>query len=106
MVCVLVDPAILRAFAVQVGEASKAVSDAGLKDKVFGSGDGVGGSALQWAAHGLGVNLDGPLAKFATEVGWMGDAVRGAADTFEVSDEELAGRFAMLYTDPPKAKGK
>ncbi|ATL70035.1 hypothetical protein CRH09_31475 [Nocardia terpenica] len=102
----LVDPAILRAFAVQVGEASKALTDAGLKDKVFGSGDGVGGSALQWAVHGLGVNLDAPLAKFATEVGWMGDAVRGAADTFEVSDEELAGRFAMLYTDPPKAKGK
>ncbi|MBF6332336.1 hypothetical protein [Nocardia transvalensis] len=100
----LVDPAILRSFAAQVGEASKSVSDAGLKDKLGTSGDGMSGSALQWAARSLALNVAAPLTKFAQEVGWMGDAVHGTATKFEITDDDLAGRFNMLYNDPPKAK--
>ena len=93
----LVDPDVLRAFAGQVQLASTAVADADL-GSVAGSGaDGLPGSTTQWAAWTIGAHIRGLVGEIAEDVRAMGEAVRGAGDSYEVTDADLAGDFAGLF---------
>ncbi|MFC4126034.1 type VII secretion target [Nocardia rhizosphaerae] len=101
----LVDPAILRTFATSVDEASRTVSATDLAGKIAAVFDGLPGSQAQWAAKRAGAVVQTPLNEFAGDIASMGEAVRGAAGTYEVTDEELAGGFNALQTEDPCAKG-
>ncbi|WP_006244522.1 type VII secretion target [Mycolicibacterium tusciae] len=93
----LVDPEILRAFSGHVDTASAAITAADLGATVSSAGDGLPASTTQWAAHSVGEHLASMADGLAENVAKMGQAVRGAADTFEVADDALAGSFDGLF---------
>lgn len=93
----LVDPEILRAFAGQVDSVSAAITAADVGTKVSSAGDGLAGSTTQWAARSVGEHFSTMTTQLADNVRKMGQAVRGAGDTFEVTDDALAGSFDGLF---------
>ena len=93
----LVDPEILRAFSGQVHAASAVITAADLGTTASSAGDGLPGSTTQWAARSVGDHLASMTAQLAENVAKMGQAVHGAADTFEVADDALAGSFDGLF---------
>jgi hypothetical protein len=93
----LVDPEILRAFAGQVETASSAIREADVGNKVTTAADGLDGSTTQWAARLVGAHVTEIANSIATNVNEMGVAVRGAGDTYEVTDADLAGNFRGIF---------
>lgn len=93
----LVDPELLRGLAAEVSSASASITAANLGAKVTSGADALPGSTTQWACHVVGGHLAGLAAQLADDVSKMGTAVRGAADTFEVEDDALAGAFDGLF---------
>ncbi|WP_319453590.1 MULTISPECIES: type VII secretion target [unclassified Mycobacterium] len=93
----LVDPQILKAFAGEVDGVSASIKAADVGTKVTAAADGVPGSTTQWAAHAVGEHFGAMAGKLADNVAKMGQAVRGAGDTFEVADDALAGNFDGLF---------
>ena len=55
------------------------------------------GSTTQWAAHSVGEHFTTMADELADNVTKMGQAVRGAGDAFEVTDDALAGAFDGLF---------
>lgn len=92
-----VDPEVLRAFAGQVEIASGLIREADVGNKVATAADGLDGSTTQWATRLVGAHVKEVAEKIATEVNEMGAAVRGAGDTYEVSDADLAGSFKGIF---------
>lgn len=92
-----VDPEVLRAFAGQVDIASGLIREADVGSKVATAADGLDGSTTQWAARLVGAHVKEVAGKIATSVSNMGTAVRGAGDTYEVSDAGLAGSFGKIF---------
>ncbi|WP_454793015.1 WXG100 family type VII secretion target [Mycolicibacterium lutetiense] len=92
-----VDPEVLRAFAGQVDIASGLIREADVGSKVATAADGLDGSTTQWAARLVGAHVKEVAEKIATNVNNMGTAVRGAGDTYEVSDADLAGGFGKIF---------
>ncbi|MFC6012506.1 type VII secretion target [Nocardia lasii] len=101
----LVDPAILRTFANSVDEASQTVAATDLAGKIAAVFEGLPGSQAQWAARRAGEVVRTPLNEFAGDIASMGTAVRGAASTYEVADDDLAASFRALQNSDPTAKG-
>jgi len=93
----LVDPEVLRALAAQADGASSTISSADVAGKTTSAADGLPGSTTQWAARAVGEHLSQAAAKLADSVAKMGQAVRGAGDTYEVADDALAGNFDGLF---------
>ncbi|MCV7152926.1 type VII secretion target [Mycolicibacterium pyrenivorans] len=93
----LVDPDILRVFATHVDTASSAIRGADVGGKVVDAADGLPGSTTQWAAHSVGEHISKIANDLADDVHKMGLAVRGAGDSYEVTDTELAGSFDGLF---------
>ncbi len=93
----LVDPAVLRALAVQAEAASSTIASADVGNKTTSAADGLPGSTTQWAAGTVGDHFSQMAAKMADNVTKMGQAVRGAGDAFEVTDDALAGDFDGLF---------
>lgn len=93
----LVDPAVLRAFAGQVNTVAGVISRADIGNEVSTSAAALPGSTSQWAAHSVGAHFSVMAAKLAKNVTTMGTAVRGAGDTYEVADDALAGQFDGLF---------
>ncbi|HET6735447.1 type VII secretion target [Mycobacterium sp.] len=93
----LVDPEILRAFAGQVDTASSTIREADAGNKVSTAADGLPGSTTQWAARLVGGHVTEQANAIAANVTKMGQAVRGAANTYEVTDEALAGSFKGIF---------
>lgn len=93
----LVDPAVLRALAGQTGTASSTISSADVGNKTTSAADGLPGSTTQWAAGTVGEHFSQMATKLADNVTKMGQAVRGAGDAFEVTDDVLAGDFDGLF---------
>lgn len=93
----LVDPDILRAFAGQVETASSAIREADVGRKVTTAADGLDGSTTQWAARLVGAHVTEQANAIATNVNEMGVAVRGAGDSYEVTDTDLAGTFGGIF---------
>jgi uncharacterized protein YukE len=94
---VLVDPLVLKAFAGEVDEVSDSIEGADVGTKMATSADGLAGSTTQWVAHAVGGHFDSTAKKLADSVTKMGRAVRGAGDTFQVVDDDLAGNFDGLF---------
>lgn len=92
-----VDPQVLRAFAGQVDGVAAVLSDANPGHVVSTSGDGLRNSATQWAGHGAGEHFTQMATTLADDVAEMGRAVRGAAGTYEVTDDALASSFDGLF---------
>lgn len=92
-----VDPEILRAFAGQVGTASELIREADVGNRVATSADGLDGSTTQWAARLVGVHVKQAADDIAANVDAMGVAVRGAGDSYEVSDSGLADSFEGIF---------
>jgi hypothetical protein len=92
-----VDPEILRAFAGQVDIASGLIREADVGTKVATAADGLDGSTTQWAARLVGAHVKQAAEQIATNVNEMGVAVRGAGDTYEVTDVGLAGTFGGIF---------
>ena len=92
-----VDPEILRAFAGQVDVASGLIREADIGSKVSTAADGLDGSTTQWAARLVGAHVKEVADRIATNVTNMGTAVRGAGDTYEVSDASLADSFGKIF---------
>ncbi|MCH9728309.1 MAG: hypothetical protein K0U84_01255 [Actinomycetia bacterium] len=93
----LVDPDILRAFAGQVDGASAAIREADVGNKASSSADGLPGSTTQWAARLVGAYITEQADAIAAHVTSMGEAVRGAGNTYEVTDSDLAGSFTGIF---------
>lgn len=93
----LVNPEVLRALAGQVDAASSTISAAGVGTKTTSAADGLPGSTTQWAARAVGEHFSQMATKLADNVTKMGQAVRGAGDAFEVTDDALASDFDGLF---------
>ncbi|MBO0681456.1 hypothetical protein JRC04_28675 [Mycolicibacterium sp. S2-37] len=93
----LVDADVLRAFADRVGIASNAIQETDLGRTVTSAADGVNGSVTQWAARSVGAHVATLAAQIVQNVASMGTAVRGAGETYEVTDEDLAGSFHGIW---------
>lgn len=92
-----VDPEILRAFAGQVEAASSSIREAEVGTKVSTAADGLPGSTLQWAVRLVGGHVTEQANAIATNVDKMGQSVRGAGNTYEVTDTDLAGSFEGIF---------
>ena len=93
----LVDPDLLRAFAAQVDTTAAGLQDLDVGATATGAADGLPGSATQWAARHVGERLGSIAADLLDDVTAMGSAVRGAGDSYQVTDEGLAGNFKNLF---------
>ncbi|MCH9728333.1 MAG: hypothetical protein K0U84_01380 [Actinomycetia bacterium] len=93
----LVDPEVLRTLASQTDAASSTISSAGVGKKTTSAADGLPGSTTQWSARTVGEHFAQMATKLADNVSKMGQAVRGAGDAFEVTDDALASDFDALF---------
>lgn len=93
----LVDPAVLRTLAGQTDAASSTISSADVGNKATSAADGLAGSTTQWAAMTVGEHVSQMATRLADNVTKIGQAVRGAGDAFEVTDDALAGDFDGLF---------
>ena len=93
----LVDPEILRAFAGQVATASTAIREADVGNKVSTAADGLPGSTTQWATRLVGGHVTEQANAIAASVTKMGEAVRGAGDRYEVTDNDLAESLKGIF---------
>ena len=93
----LVDPEILRAFAGHVDFVSGSINGAAVGPAVTSAADGLPGSTTQWAARSVGEHFTQFADRLAQNVARMGEAVRGAGDTFEGADATLASNFDGLF---------
>jgi hypothetical protein len=94
---VLVDPEVLRAFAGHVDIVSGRITGAAVGPTTTSAADGLPGSTTQWAARTVGEHFTQVADRLAQNVVRMGEAVRGAGDTFEVADATLASNFDGLF---------
>jgi uncharacterized protein YukE len=92
-----VDPQILRALAGQVDSVAGVIRSADVGTKATTGADGLPGSTTQWAAHSVGAHFTQMATRLAEDVTKMGQAVHGAGDTFEATDDALAGTFDGLF---------
>jgi hypothetical protein len=92
-----VDPEVLRAFAGQVDITSSVIREADIGAKVATAADGLDGSTTQWAARLVGAHVKQLADQIAVAITDMGTAVRGAGNTYEVSDGDLAGSFTRIF---------
>ncbi|MGB0969630.1 MAG: type VII secretion target [Mycobacterium sp.] len=92
----LVDPEVLRTLASQTDAASSTISSAGVGNKTTSAADVLPGSTTQWSAR-VGEHFAQMATKLADNVTKMGQAVRGAGDAFEVTDDALASDFDGLF---------
>ncbi|MGB2923601.1 MAG: type VII secretion target [Mycobacterium sp.] len=92
-----VDPEILRAFAGQVDNTAGLIRDADVGTTVATAADGLDGSATQWAARLVGAHVTEIVDQIASNVADMGTAVRGAANSYEVTDTDLADSFEGIF---------
>jgi uncharacterized protein YukE len=92
-----VDPQVLRALAGQVDSVAGVIRSADVGTKATTAADGLPASTTQWAAHSVGQHFTEMATKLADNVTKMGQAVRGAGDTFEAADDVLAGTFDGLF---------
>lgn len=97
MGAVEVDPEVLRAFAGQVDLASALIREAHVGTKVATAADGLDGSTTQWAARLVGAHVMEIADQIATHVDDIGVAVRGAGNSYEVTDSDLAGSFDGIF---------
>lgn len=93
----LVDPEILRAFAGQVDAASSAIREADVGRRVNTAADGLDGSATQWAARLVGAHVAERVDVIAANLTELAQAVRGAGNTYEVTDSALSGSFDSVF---------
>lgn len=93
----LVDPELLRAFAAQVDAAAASLEGLDVGTTSTAAADGLPGSSTQWSTRHVGERLGKIAADIISDVSAMGGAVRGAGDTYEVTDEALAGDFKKLF---------
>jgi hypothetical protein len=94
---VLVDPEVLRAFAAQVDAVAATITGLDVGGAATTAADGVAGSATQWAARQVGHHLGLAANDVVKDVEYMGSAVHGAGDRYEVDDATLAGTFKQLF---------
>lgn len=92
-----VDPDVLRAFAGQVDIASGLIREADVGTEVVTAADGLEGSTTQWAARLVGAHVKEIAEEIAADVDKMGAAVRGAGNTYEVTDAGLASTFKGIF---------
>jgi hypothetical protein len=93
----LVNPELLRAFAVQVDTASASIRSADVGHKATTAADGIPGSTTQWAMRVVGEHMTQKANDIAKNITDMGVAVRGAGDKYEVEDSTLAGAFDGMF---------
>lgn len=93
----LVDPELLRALAGQTEVTSSLIGEADAGNKVTTAADGLAGSTTQWAARLIGGHVTERANVLATNVTKIGQAVRGAGNTYEVADSDLAGTFTGIF---------
>ncbi|TMS53703.1 hypothetical protein [Mycobacterium sp. DBP42] len=93
----LVDPEVLRAFAGQVDIASSVIHEADVGGKVSAAADNLPGSTTQWVARLVGTHATERVDGIAANVADMGQAVRGAGNTYEVTDANLERNFKGIF---------
>ncbi|KUI11504.1 hypothetical protein AU193_18995 [Mycobacterium sp. GA-1285] len=93
----LVDPDVLRAFAAQVDTAAATIVGFDVAARGVSATDGLPGSATQWAARQVGRHLGLAASDVVDDIVFLGTAVRGAGDRYEVDDASLAVTFEQLF---------
>ena len=93
----LVNPEMLRALAEQTNVTSSMITEADVGKKVSVAADGLPGSTTQWAARLVGDHVTQQANAIATNVTKMGQAVKGAGNTYDVSDSDLAQSFKGVF---------
>ena len=94
---VLVDPEVLRAFAAQVDAVAAKINGMDVGATAGTAANGLPGSDTQCAVGRVGRHLGLAANDIVNDVGYMGAAVRGAGDGYEVADDALAGTFTRLF---------
>ena len=92
-----VDPEILRALAGQADSAAAVIAAADIGDTTSKAADGLPGSTTQWAVRAVGEHFSTVADQLADNVAKLGQAVRGAGDAYEVTDDALAGALDGLF---------
>ena len=92
-----VDPEVLRALAGQVDSAAGVITTADIGAATSTAAEGVPGSTTQWAVRAVGEHFSMVADQLAQNVTKLGQAVRGAGDAFEVTDDALAGTLDGLF---------
>lgn len=92
-----VDPQVLRALAGQVDGASTVISSADVGGTTVSAADGLPGSTTQWATRAVGEHFSSIATKLAENVTKIGQAVHGAGDAFDVTDDALASDLDGLF---------
>lgn len=92
-----VDPEILRALAGQVDSAAGVITAADVGGATSKAAEGLPGSTTQWAVRAVGEHFSTVADQLAHNVTKLGQAVRGAGDTYEVTDDALAGTLDGLF---------
>lgn len=92
-----VDPEVLRALAGQVDGVAGVITAADLGGTASTAAEGLPGSTTQWAVRAVGEHFSTAADQLAQNVTKLGQAVRGAGDTFEVTDDALAGTLDGLF---------
>lgn len=88
---------MLRAFAAQVDAAAAAIGGLDVGTTAATAADALPGSETQWSARQVGAHLGLIADDIAKDITSMGQAVRGAGDRYEVTDDGLAGDFDGLF---------
>lgn len=92
-----VDPEILRALAGQVDSAAGVITAADIGGTTSKAAEGLPGSTTQWAVRAVGEHFSTVADQLTQNVTKLGQAVRGAGDTYEVTDDALAGTLDGLF---------
>ena len=93
----LVNTEMLHALAEQTNVTSSMITEADVRKKVSSAGDGLPGSTTQWAARLVADHVTQQVDAIAANVAKIGQAVRGAGNSYEVSDSDLAQSFKGIF---------
>ena len=96
-ILMLVDPDLLRAVADQTAITSSIVRETQAGTKVTTAADGLPGSTTQWAVRLLGDHVKEQAEAISMNVAELGTAVRGASNTYEVTDAELEASLKRVF---------
>ncbi|MDY6810882.1 MAG: type VII secretion target [Actinomycetota bacterium] len=93
----LVDPDVLRSLSAQSAEAAAGIGTADVAGVTARAADGLNGSTTQWATRLIATHLHQQSESLVENMDAIGKAVRGAGDTFNVTDQDLAAGLNGLW---------
>lgn len=92
-----VDVQVLRDFSSTTSEAADTIDSNSLAGRIVGAFAGMQGSTSAWASHHVDAFAADAIAKLSNGFRALATSARGAADSFEVADTELAEQIDRTF---------